>query len=135
MSKRPDLRVFRSRGWLLVGPILMTLVCGAIAVATSAADRPVRFWVAAALAAFGLAGIVEWRLAFVAVGPDELIIRELLRTRRYARPAVADVSWAKGVGVSLRLSNGAVASVPDLGHSSSAVAGAVRAWLNDTRAT
>jgi hypothetical protein len=41
------------------------------------------------------------------------------------------VQWSKGSPVSLRLNDAVWAHLPNTGHSSQKIAGAIRAWLNE----
>lgn len=55
----------------------------------------------------------------------------LIGQRTYSRAQVVEARWEAGSPVSLKLVDGTWAKLPDLGHSSSTVAGAIRAWLNE----
>jgi hypothetical protein len=86
---------------------------------------------AAVCAAIGVAAVAESWLACIELLPEAVAVRTLLGRRRYERGIVQDVTWEKGSGVALRLTTGGWAKLPYLGHSNQAVAGAVRAWLNE----
>jgi len=51
--------------------------------------------------------------------------------RNYPREAITSVTWAKGSPVSLQLNGTTWAHLPNTGHSSQKIVGAIRAWLNE----
>jgi len=82
-----------------------------------------------ALSTVGVCGTLRGRIE---LREREVRVVELVGHRSYPRDRVIDVSFAKGCPVSLKLNDGSWVNLPDTGHSSRKVAGAVRAWLNET---
>lgn len=128
-SRSPTARKFRSTTILRVAVMGAALLFCSVLATIPPSEAPLLFTAALVLAGVSVAGVAEAWLSCVEVGPEVITVRGLLSRKQYARSDVEGVNWEKGAGVSLRLSGGGWAKLPDLGHSSQAVAGAVRAWL------
>jgi hypothetical protein len=76
-------------------------------------------------------GVVESLRQRIELRDDEIRVITLTGSRSYSRAAVVEARWEKGCPVSLKLADGAWASLPSTGHGSAKVAGAIRAWLNE----
>ena len=78
-----------------------------------------------------LAQVIRGRIELRA---DEIRVVELLGHKSYPRAAVVAARWEKGGPVSLQLRDGTWAKLPDTGRANTKVAGAIRAWLDETTA-
>jgi hypothetical protein len=114
---------------------LAALLFLAIPFSVSPTARPWTFGASLLLAAVGCLGVLESFLGRVELGEQDIQIVELFRRRRIAREDIRFVKWEKGGPVFLRLRDDTWSSLPSTGHANTKVAGAVRAWLNDRRAT
>jgi len=84
------------------------------------------------LSILNIAAVVEsWRCR-MELRDDEIRVVALLGHRSYPRALVSSAKWEKGCPVSLRLHDGTWAHLPDTGHANTRVAGAIRAWLNES---
>ena len=89
-------------------------------------------WVSVAFALLsvaGLGGLAELARSRIVLWETELEVRTLWHRRRYLASQVASVTWEAGSGVTLRLSDGSWAKLPDLGYNSQGLTNTVRAWL------
>lgn len=57
--------------------------------------------------------------------------RTIFRKTAIARSDFVKVTWEAGCGVSLLLTDGTWAKVPDLGQNSQGLTNSIRAWLKD----
>jgi hypothetical protein len=93
-----------------------------------------RFYGFLGLALFSVVAVAEsWR-ARIELRDDEIRVVALLGHRSYPRSQVSSATWARGCPVSLGLRDGTWAHLPDTGHANTKLAGAIRAWLNESSA-
>ena len=82
------------------------------------------------LAFLGLADALTCR---VELYPNHLVIVSNFAKRTYVREAFSQVTWAKGVHVSLQLVGGGWLRLPTVGTCSAGIANSLRAWLRGGR--
>jgi hypothetical protein len=134
MSRRPPRRdVFRSTGALrwIVALVTMIFVAGLTFSYVNDGPRSWPFVGFLALTLLGVLGIVETWVSRVELHDDHIRVVMLFKRRQYARGDVTSVTWAKGSPVSIQLNGTRWVDLPNMGHASTKVAGAVRAWLNE----
>ena len=83
------------------------------------------------LTVLGGLGIVETLVSRVELRDDHIKVVALFTRRVYARNEVTSVTWAKGSPVSLQLNGTTWVHLPNTGHASTKIAGAIRAWMNE----
>jgi hypothetical protein len=93
--------------------------------------RGLAFYSLLILAIVGTAGVIGVFRGRLELRDDDIHVVQLIGRRTYARTQVVDARWEAGCPVSLKLTDGTWAPLPDLGHSTPKIAGAVRAWLNE----
>jgi hypothetical protein len=81
------------------------------------------------LAAFGVLGIVEALTARLLLADDALHVTKFWTRRSYPRATIRQATYARGCPVTLELSNGQWAMLPDLGHNTQGITNSIRAWL------
>jgi hypothetical protein len=122
------------RGVILGG----TLICASGFVSQYQAEPTTRrvftFYVFGGLLLLCLAALAQVFRGRIELRADEIRVVELIGHKSYHRSVVAAARWEKGCPVSLRLTDGTWASLPDTGHANTRVAGAIRAWLNERQA-
>lgn len=79
----------------------------------------------------GVAGTVESFFMYIRLDETEIRFRETFRNTAIPRSDIVRVTWEAGCGVSLLLSDGTWAKVPDLGHNSQGLTNSIRSWLKD----
>jgi hypothetical protein len=84
------------------------------------------------LATFGVLGIVEALTARLLLADDALHVTKFWTRRSYPRETIRQATYAKGCPVTLELSNGQWAKLPDLGHNTQGITNSIRAWLRAT---
>jgi hypothetical protein len=100
---------------------------------SSSPERDVFTYYAFLLFCFlGLLGLIEILISRVELRDNEIFVRWLFSTKRYPRERVTSVSWAQGCPVSIQLEGNQWVPLPETSHGSPKVAGAVRAWINET---
>jgi len=87
----------------------------------------------ALMSVLGVAAIVELATSRIVLADSSLESGPLWSRRRYAAADVASVTWARGVGVSLKLTNGGWAKLPDMGYDAQGLTNTLRAWLKHSR--
>jgi hypothetical protein len=135
MTRHPRRDVFRYttvfRGIVVAG----ALICAWGFVSEYAAEpgkrRPLILYGFAGLVTLSLVALAEAFRRRIELRADEIRVVELVGHKSYHRSVVASARWAKGCPVSLELRDGTWARLPDTGHASTKVAGAIRAWLNE----
>lgn len=123
---------FRVVPWIRISAVVIAL--GSIAAATYYYRQEGLSWMCASFIGFsilGIAGIVESFSMYIRLDETEIRFREIFRNTAIPRCDIVRVTWEAGCGVSLRLSDGTWAKVPDLGHNSQGLTNSIRAWLND----
>jgi hypothetical protein len=84
------------------------------------------------LSLFGLLGLVDlWRTR-LGLLPDSLVIRRLWSSREVPRDQIRKVSWERGSGVSLQLTDESWVKLPELGWASDKLRDEINAWLKAT---
>jgi hypothetical protein len=84
-----------------------------------------------ALTLLGIAGIVETWISRVELHDNHIRVVTLFERRLYSRGEVTTVTWARGCPVSIQLNGTTWVHLPNTGHASTKIAGAIRAWLNE----
>jgi hypothetical protein len=132
--RQPRRDVFRTTAtlrWVIVGVTMLFVAFLGISFVSGA---PTLFYGFVALTVFGVLGIIETILTRVELHDNHIVAIGLFTRRTYPRDQITSVSWAKGSPVSLKLNGTTWAHLPNTGHSSQKVVGAIRAWLNEGRA-
>jgi len=114
--------------WLIVGVTMLFAALLGIAFVTG---PPTLFYGFVALTVFGVLGIIETIVTRIELHDDHIAAVAFFVRRTYPRPAITSVTWAKGSPVSLQLNGTTWAHLPNTGHSSQQVVGAIRAWMNE----
>ena len=83
------------------------------------------------LTVMGVLGIVETLVSRVELHDDHILTVALFVRRTYPRSHVTSVSWAKGSPVSIQLEGTNWVHLPNTGHASTKITGAIRAWMNE----
>lgn len=123
-------RVFRSPRYLWVGAIaacVIAFVLGFVAFTNGLSWVYRVFYLAFSVAAvFGLADVAWTRIEL-----NENGIEIISGFRRQFVPlqAIDSITWAKGVGVSIKISDGSWIGLPEVGTGSQALSNSLRAWL------
>ena len=85
--------------------------------------------------AFGLlsaavpVAMAELALERVTLGTDHLTLVKNFRRRVIPREDVESVTWGKGAGVHIKLTNGSWVELPSVGRTSQGVTNTIRAWI------
>ena len=123
-------RVFRPSGCLWVVAIFTVCVFAAMTFLSFRIDAPT--WqrlVVYALALVSPLTILEVARRRVALTETELTIVKLFNRVSIPRADIRAVTWAKGVGVLIQLTDGQWLRLPPVGASSLGVTNTIRAWL------
>jgi hypothetical protein len=88
----------------------------------------------AGLSILGGAGVLELVTTRIVLSEDALECNSLWSRRRYAAADIASVTWEWGSGVSVKLTSGGWAKLPELGYNSQGLANTLRAWLKRRKA-
>jgi hypothetical protein len=115
---------------VLVAAALFTVVVAGLW--PSRAAHPWIYYGTMLCAVIGWLGVVESLVVRVELHDDEIRVVEPFRRRRYSRDSISSVKWEKGGPVALRLRNETWARLPGTGHANTKMAGAIRAWLNES---
>lgn len=121
---------FRSAVWLRYFLAGSTIVVSAIAIHEFNNDG--WSWLSAGLALMAVAcaaGAVAALTDGIDLDETSMTIRENFRRSTIARRDIEKVTWAKGVGVSLRLTSGRWIKLPDVGKNSQSLSNSLRAWI------
>jgi hypothetical protein len=81
------------------------------------------------MSGLAVGGIVEVATSRIVLSPNSLETGSIWSRRRHALTDVESVTWAAGSGVSVKLSNGRWAKMPELGYNAQGLANTLRAWL------
>jgi hypothetical protein len=81
----------------------------------------------------GFGGVLEVATNRVVLHDDALECGAIWSRRRYAVTDIESVTWEKGAGVVLKLSDGGWGKLPELGYNAQGLANTVRAWLKRRR--
>jgi hypothetical protein len=79
-----------------------------------------------ALSVLGLGGVLEGVVRRIVLADDALYVTDLWGRHRYSKSEIVRVEEAKGVPTTIRLTDGRVVPLPDLGH---LLGNSLRAWL------
>lgn len=134
MRRRPPRRdVFRATGTLRWISAIATMIFVAGLAFSYVNDGPTswQFYAFLALTVLGILGIVETWVSRVELHDDHILTVALFVRRTYPRGEVTSVTWAKGSPVSVQLTDGRWVNLPNTGHASTKIVGAIRAWLNE----
>ena len=124
---------FRVVPWIRISITVIT--AGSIAAAAYFYQQEGLTWISAffmGFSMFGAAGIVESFSMYILLGETEIRFRETFRKTAIPKSDIVKVTWEAGCGVSLLLSDGTWAKVPDLGQNSRGLTNSIRSWLRDT---
>jgi hypothetical protein len=124
------LRPSRSEGWITLTTFLVFAACTAGAfLAGMAWEYRVIFL---ALCGLGIAAFGELSIRRVTLERGGLSFVRNFRRCTLPRERIESVTWAKGAGVSLRLTDGRWVALPNVGSSPQGVTNTIRAWLRRT---
>lgn len=132
--RQPRRDVFRTTAALRFVIVGVTMLFVALTAIAFAVGRPTVFYGFVALSVFGVLGIVETIVTRVELHDDHIVAVAFFTRRTYPRDEITSVTWAKGSPVSLQIKGTSWAHLPNMGHSSQKIVGAIRAWLNEGRA-
>jgi hypothetical protein len=93
-------------------------------------SRGLAFYSFLILSILGLVAVASAFRSRLELRDDDIHVVQLLGHHTYTRTRVVDAQWEAGCPVSLTFVDGTSTALPDLGHSSAKIAGAIRAWLN-----
>ena len=127
-------RSLRPRPWFLILTIASALLFGAGLAFTYAQSG--WSWLSlgfAGLFVFGCAAVLEVVTTRVVLHDDALECGAIWSRRRYPVVDIASVTWERGSGVALKLTDGRWAKLPELGYNSQGLTNTVRAWLKRSR--
>jgi hypothetical protein len=130
-QRKPRRDVFRTTAglqWAIVGVTMLFVVVMGMSFVTG---PPTMFYGAVALTVFGVLGIVETIVTRIELHDDRIVAVAFFTRRTFLRDQITSVTWAKGSPVSLQLNGTTWAHLPNTGHSSQKVVGAIRAWMNE----
>jgi uncharacterized membrane protein len=85
-------------------------------------------FVVAAVIALAMALVLRRR---VELGPDAVVLIELLSSRRFQRDEIAAVSWEPGTRVALELKTGGHVSLPSLSGDHADMSNSIHNWLRE----
>lgn len=127
-----DIRL-RPGPWLWAVTAASLLVFGGVLVLSFVIPSP--FWqrlTSVALAVVTVLGSLDTAQRRLELTSDGVLFVANFRRRFIPRTEIESVTWAKGSGVSLRLTDGTWAHLPELGYGSLALTNTIRAWLKRT---
>jgi hypothetical protein len=130
-QRKPRRDVFRTTAglrWAIVGVTMLFVVVMGMSFVTG---PPTMFYGSVALTVFGVLGIVETIVTRIELHDDRIVAVAFFTRRTFLRDQITSVTWAKGSPVSLQLNGTTWAHLPNTGHSSQKVVGAIRAWMNE----
>jgi len=119
---------FRTPRWLRYGLGAATVAAGAGVTVWIYFLGPGGAWLGIAGVAVLAASALDSVTTRVTLDPGALVIVSTFRRRTIARREIDSVTWESGVGVSVKLIDGAWVRLPDVGNSQSR-ANSIRAWL------
>jgi hypothetical protein len=131
VSRKPRRDVFRTTAglrWVIVGVTMLFVALLGISFVTG---PPTLFYGFVAMTVFGVLGIVETIVTRVELHDDRIVAVAFFTRRTFSRDEITSVTWAKGSPVSLQINGTTWAHLPNTGHSSQKIVGAIRAWLNE----
>jgi hypothetical protein len=81
------------------------------------------------MSVLAIGGVLELATSRIVLAADGLEAGSIWSRRRHAVADIESVTWASGSGVSVKLSNGGWAKMPELGYNAQGLANTLRAWL------
>lgn len=87
----------------------------------------------AGLSLLGCVGVAELATTRIVLSEHGLETGSMWSRRRYSAGDIVSVTWESGSGVSVKLSTGGWAKVPELGYNSQGLANTLRAWLKRSK--
>jgi hypothetical protein len=136
MSEEIRPQILRPKRWLLA---LVTGVAGLFIAGAMFADGQSGWTFTsvtlAIMSGLAVAGVVEVATSRVVLSADTLEAGSIWSRRRYAAADIESVTWSAGSGVSVKLSNGRWAKMPELGYNAQGLANTLRAWLKRSSAS
>jgi len=121
---------FRVVPWVRIS--ILMIASGSIAAATYCYSQEGLTWICAFFIGFsilGVAGVVESFSMYILLEERQIRFRETFRQTAIPKSDIVRVTWEAGCGVSLLLSDGTWARVPDLGQNSQGLTNSIRSWL------
>lgn len=134
-AERRPRRVLRPKPWFVAAILIAEIIF--VAGTVFAYHQGGWTWVAlgfAALSLVGLFGVAEVASARIVLSEDALEAGWAFSRRRYPVVDIASVRWEWGAGVSVKLTSGGWAKLPELGYNSQGLANTLRGWLTRVRA-
>jgi hypothetical protein len=134
--ERTSPQVLRPKRWLLamVAGVALLVIAGA-AFTYRQSGWTFTSTVLAIMSALGIGGVLELATSRIVLSASGLEAGSIWSRRRYAVADVESVTWAAGSGVSVKLSNGGWARMPELGYNAQGLSNTLRAWLKRNRVT
>ena len=89
-------------------------------------------WLAVFFAGFSIVAIIaflECYTSYIELEEGAICFRSKFATRRLSKTAIEKVTWEKGTGVSVRLTDGNWVQMPELFQNSQGLSNSMRAWL------
>lgn len=114
--------------------MIFVIASGSIAAAAYYYSQEGLSWTSAFFIGFSIltvAGVVESFTMYILLEDKQISFRETFRKTAIPKSDIVKVTWEAGCGVSLLLSDGTWAKVPDLGHNSQGLTNSIRSWLRD----
>ena len=124
---------FRVVPWIRI--LIILIASGSIAAASYCYSKEGLTWLCAFYMGFsilGVAGIIESFSMCITLDDREIRYRASFGKTVIPKSDIVRVTWEAGSGVSLLLSDGAWARLPDLGQNSQGLASSIRSWLRAT---
>jgi hypothetical protein len=124
--------LFRVVPW--VRNSILVIASGSIVAAAFCYSHEGLTWICAFFIGFSVlcvAGVVESFIMYIRLEETRISFRENFRKTEIPKGDIEKVTWEAGCGVSLLLSDGTWAKVPDLGQNSQGLTNSIRSWLKD----
>jgi hypothetical protein len=123
---------FRVVPWVRLS--VLVIASGSIVAAAFCYSQEGLTWICAFFIGFsilGVAGVVESFFMHIRLDESQISFRESFQKTVIPKGDIVKVTWEAGCGVSLLLSDGTWAKVPDLGQNSQGLTNSIRSWLRD----
>jgi len=134
-AERSSPRVLRPKAWVVA--LVLAAATVFVAGAVSSYYHSGWNWVSlgfAGLSVLGVVGVTEVASTRIVLSENLLEAGSVWSRHRYPVADIASVTWEWGAGVSVKLSSGGWARLPELGYDSQGLANTLRAWLKRVRA-
>ena len=128
-----SVRELRPPGWHWAAALVVLAISIGMAALSFSAPSPA--WQRAVAALFVVVaqlGLLELSRKVVRLDDEGLYFVRNFRGTRLPRSEIDSVTWASGVGVSLKLVDGRWIPLPEVGNGSQAMTNVIRAWLKRT---